>query len=86
MPHGLGRQIGRRGRERLYAGLLVVGNDRHLDPEPPFELDGSLEIAQDMRVAKGVIDLAPPAIGHEMVMHDEPPANPRGCHRALPRR
>ena len=28
MAHGLGRQIGRRGCERLYAGLLVVGNDR----------------------------------------------------------
>ena len=29
MAHGLGRQIGRRGRQRLYTGLLVVGNDRH---------------------------------------------------------
>jgi hypothetical protein len=26
--HGLGRQIGRGGRERLYARLLVVGDDR----------------------------------------------------------
>jgi len=28
MAHGLRRQVGSRGRERLYAGLFVVGNDR----------------------------------------------------------
>ena len=29
-PAGLGRQVGSRGRDRLNAGFLVIGQDRHL--------------------------------------------------------
>jgi hypothetical protein len=44
----------------------------------------SLEFAQDVRVAEGVIDPVHPAIRQEMVMHDDaPPCKSLGCRRAF---
>ena len=38
-----------------------------------IELDQALEFAQDMGVAEGVVDRIEPAIGQEVVVHDDAP-------------
>ena len=68
------------GRERRGAGLARrvdggVGVQKHgaheFGPGLVVELDESLQFAQDMRVAEGVIDRVHSAIRQEVVVHDD---------------
>jgi hypothetical protein len=75
------------GREPRHAGLArfvhgEIGLAEHvahgLGPGFFVELDQTLEFAQDMGVAEGVVDRVEPAIRQEVVMHDHAPLQIRG--------
>ena len=44
VAHGNGRQVGRGGRERLNARLLVIGDDRHRRRLPVLSLGGLFQL------------------------------------------